>query len=103
MVTTTLTRTHQITLPAEIVQALELAPGSQVEWAIGPDGTLIGTPKASRAQRAAALYGAGRRYLRPDVDPVRDLIAERLDDPQFAAIPEELLKQETLPDKSTLE
>jgi AbrB family looped-hinge helix DNA binding protein len=80
MTTTTLTRKHQITLPAEIVQALELAPGSQVEWAIGPDGTLIGKPKASRAQRAAALYGAGRRYLRPGVDPVRDLIAERLDD-----------------------
>ena len=51
----------------------------------------------------AALYGAGRRYLRPGVDPVRDLIAERLDDPHFAAISEELLKQETLPDKSTQE
>ena len=78
MTTTTLTRKHQITLPAEIVQALELAPGSQVEWTIGPGGTLIGKPKASRAQRAAALYGAGRRYLRPGVDPVHELIAERL-------------------------
>jgi bifunctional DNA-binding transcriptional regulator/antitoxin component of YhaV-PrlF toxin-antitoxin module len=37
MTTTTLTRKYPITLPAEIVQALELTPGSQVEWAIGPD------------------------------------------------------------------
>jgi bifunctional DNA-binding transcriptional regulator/antitoxin component of YhaV-PrlF toxin-antitoxin module len=77
---TTLTRKHQIALPAAIVQALELAPGSQVEWSIGADGTLIGRPMPSRAQRATALYGAGRKYLRPDADPVRDLIAERLED-----------------------
>lgn len=80
MTTTTLTRKHQITLPAEIIRALDLAPGSEVEWAIGSDGTLIGKPKPGRAQRAVALYGAGRKYLRPGVDPVRDLIAERLED-----------------------
>jgi hypothetical protein len=27
-----------------------------------------------------SLYGAGRKYLRPDVDPVADLIAERVQD-----------------------
>ncbi|MEI2763230.1 AbrB/MazE/SpoVT family DNA-binding domain-containing protein [Methanothrix soehngenii] len=80
MTTTTLTRRHQITLPTAIVQALELAPGSQVEWSIGADGTLIGRPMPSRAQRAAALHGAGRKYLRPGADPVQDLIAERLED-----------------------
>ena len=80
MVTSTLTRKNQITLPAEIVRALDLAPGSQLAWSIGPDGTLIGTPQPDRAQRAAAAYGVGRRFLHPGDDPVRDLIAERLAD-----------------------
>ncbi len=53
---------------------------TQLEWSIGADRTLIATPQPNRAQRAAALYGAGRRYLRPGVDPVADLIAERLQD-----------------------
>ena len=78
--TSTLTHDHQVTLPPEIVHALDLSPGMQFDWTVGPDGTLIGTPQPSRAQRAAALYGAGRKYLRPGVDPVRDLIAERLQD-----------------------
>jgi bifunctional DNA-binding transcriptional regulator/antitoxin component of YhaV-PrlF toxin-antitoxin module len=80
MTTTTLTHKHQVTLPPEIVQALGLTPGMQLDWTVGPDGALIGTPQPSRAQRAAALYGAGRKYLRPGADPVRDLIAERAQD-----------------------
>ena len=57
MVTSTLTRKNQITLPAEMVRALDLTPGSQLAWSIGADGTLIGTPQPDRAQRAAAAYG----------------------------------------------
>jgi bifunctional DNA-binding transcriptional regulator/antitoxin component of YhaV-PrlF toxin-antitoxin module len=74
MMTTTLTHKHQVTLPPEIVQALSLTPGMQLDWTLGPDGTLIGTPQPSRARRAAALYGAGRKYLRPGADPVRKMI-----------------------------
>ncbi|MCB9122440.1 MAG: AbrB/MazE/SpoVT family DNA-binding domain-containing protein [Caldilineaceae bacterium] len=54
MATSTLTRKNQITLPAEIVRALDLAPGSQLAWSIGPDGTLIGTPQPDRAGATAA-------------------------------------------------
>ena len=75
---TTITGHNQVTLPAEIVSALSLTPGTQLDWKIGPDHTLIAFPVLSRAQRAAALMGAGRKYLRPGSDPVRDLIAERL-------------------------
>ena len=74
---TTITGKNQVTLPAEIVKALELTPGTQLEWAIGPNNTLIATPRPTRAQRAAALMGSGRKYLRPGADPVRDLLAER--------------------------
>jgi bifunctional DNA-binding transcriptional regulator/antitoxin component of YhaV-PrlF toxin-antitoxin module len=75
---TTLTDKNQVTLPTEIVRALDLRPGTQLEWSIGPDGTLVATPQIGRAQKAAALFGAGRKYLRPGSDPIRDLIAERL-------------------------
>ena len=75
---TTITGKNQVTLPAEIVRALDLTPGTQLDWTIGPDRTLVATPVLSRAQRAAALLGAGRKYLRPGSDPVRDLIAERV-------------------------
>jgi len=87
MTTTTLTRKNQVTLPKEIIRALDLTPGMQVEWRIGLDGTLIGTPQPNRAQQAAALYGAGQKYLRAGSDPVGELIAERVND---------LLQQETL-------
>ena len=77
---TTITGKNQVTLPAEIVRALDLVPGTQLDWSIGPDRTLIATPLPSRAQRVAELMGAGRKYLRPGSDPVRDLIAERLEE-----------------------
>ena len=82
---TTLTGKNQITLPAEIVRTLGLTPGAQLAWRIGEDGTLIATPQPSRSQRAAVLYGAGRSYLRPDADPVADLIAERVQDDDAAS------------------
>jgi hypothetical protein len=77
---TTITGKNQVTLPVEIVRALDLTPGTQLDWAIGPNGTLVATPQPRRSQQAAELFGAGRRYLRPDSDPVRDLIAERVAD-----------------------
>ncbi len=77
---TTIKRKNQVTLPAEIVRALDLKAGIQVEWSIGPDRTMVERPLSGRAQRAAELVGAGRKYLRPGVDPVADLIAERVQD-----------------------
>jgi antitoxin component of MazEF toxin-antitoxin module len=82
---TTITGKNQVTLPAEIVRELELTPGTQLKWSIGRDGSLIATPQPKRAQRAAALHGAGRKFLPPGVDPVRDLIAERLQEDADAA------------------
>jgi len=74
---TTITGKNQVTLPAGIVRTLELIPGTQLEWAVGPNGTLIATPRPTKARLASALMGAGRKYLRPGSDPVGDLIAER--------------------------
>lgn len=77
---TTITGKNQVTLPAELVRELELAPGTRLDWRIGPNRTLIATPQPSRAQLAAELMGAGRPYLRQGSDPVADLIAERVAD-----------------------
>ena len=75
---TTITGKNQITLPAELVRALGLEPGMRLDWALGPDRTLIATPKPSRAQLIDELMGSGRKYLRPGDDPIADLIAERV-------------------------
>lgn len=77
---TTITGKNQVTLPARLVKALALTPGMRLVWSIGPDGTLIATPQPSRAQIASSLMGAGRPYLRPGSDPIRDLIAERAEE-----------------------
>ncbi len=77
---TTITGKNQVTLPAELVRALELAPGTKLDWSIGPNRTLIATPRPTRAQLADALMGSARKYLRPGADPVADLIAERVAD-----------------------
>jgi len=82
---TKITGKNQVTLPAKLVKTLGLTPGTELEWEIGPNRTLIATPRPTRAQRAAALWGAGRKYLRPGSDPVGDLIAERLQEDEDPA------------------
>ena len=77
---TTITGKNQVTLPAEIVKRLELTPGTQLDWEIGPNRTLIATPRPTKAQLAGELMGAGRKYLQPGTDPIADLIAERAAD-----------------------
>ena len=77
---TTVTGRNQITLPAELVRALDLHPGVQIEWSITPEGVIIGRRRPSRAELARQLAGRGRHYLRPGSDPIRDLIMERAEE-----------------------
>ena len=74
---TTITGKNQVTLPAEIVKALALTPGTRLDWRIGPDGSIVAQPCPSRARLAAAFLGSGRRLLKPGDDPVAELVAER--------------------------
>lgn len=74
---TSITDTYQVTLPAEIVDGLALVPGTRLEWRIGPDGTIVATPRPSRATLASAFLGSGRRLLKPGEDPIAELITER--------------------------
>lgn len=74
---TTVRGKNKVTIPVDIVRALDLKPGAKLRWEINADGAMVVTPQPSRAQLAAALMGEGRKYLRPDEDPVHDLIVER--------------------------
>ena len=77
-----------MTLPAEIVRALQLTPGTQRKGAMCADSSILATPQPKRAQRAAALHGAVER----------NAILVHCD-PHTLSIPQHLLQQELLPDK----
>jgi AbrB family looped-hinge helix DNA binding protein len=58
MAIATLTSKGQITLPIQVRTRLNLQPGDQLRFEVGPDGTLIGRP-ATRS--AANLVGILKR------------------------------------------
>ena len=76
MITTVLE--HQpITVPMELVRRLSLQPGSQLDWSVEADGTLIARPVLSRAERAQQVAGMGRAWLKPNQSAVEELLVER--------------------------
>ncbi len=76
MITTVLE--HQpITVPTELVRRLSLQPGSQLDWSVEADGTLIARPVLTRAERAQQVAGMGRAWLKPNQSAVEDLLVER--------------------------
>ncbi|MBE2203449.1 MAG: AbrB/MazE/SpoVT family DNA-binding domain-containing protein [Chthoniobacterales bacterium] len=74
---TTVTGKNQVTLPAEIVRSLKLAPGVKLSWFIGADHTLRAHRIASRQEQAHELMGRGRKFLRSGRNPITALVAER--------------------------
>ena len=77
---TTVTGKNQVTLPAKLARALDIKPGTKLDWQLGEDGELIVRPVLSRAQLARKLAGIGREWLKPGDDPIGDLIRERVED-----------------------
>lgn len=77
---TVITGKNQVTVPAALVRALGIGPGTRLRWTLGEDGTLVAAPLPTRRALAAALLGRGRAYLPAGTDPVADLIAERVAD-----------------------
>ncbi|MES1192566.1 MAG: AbrB/MazE/SpoVT family DNA-binding domain-containing protein [Steroidobacter sp.] len=77
MATATLTSKGQITLPIQVRTRLNLQPGDQLRFEVGPDGTLIGRP-ATRS--ATSLIGIlklkGRKSV--SVDAIDKSIAREL-------------------------
>ena len=77
---TTVTGKNQITIPAKIARALEIQPGTRLDWEIGADGALIVRLLPRRGQLAREAAGMGREWLPAGSDPVADLIQERIQD-----------------------
>jgi AbrB family looped-hinge helix DNA binding protein len=78
--TTIVTDSNQVSIPAEIVRDFDIHPGTRLEWAKTGEGAITVTPLPSRGDLARQLLGAGRRWLKPGADPVGDLIREREQD-----------------------
>lgn len=77
---TTVTGKNQITIPAVLARQLKIQPGQRIDWTISVDGALMARllPRKEKLARQAA--GMGRKWLEEGVDPVADLIDERVRD-----------------------
>jgi AbrB family looped-hinge helix DNA binding protein len=81
--TTTVAENNQVSIPPEIVREFDIRPGTELEWAKGTDGNIIIKPLFKRGELARQVLGAGRRWLRPECDPIADLIKEREQDSEL--------------------
>lgn len=75
---TTVTGKNQITIPAKLARQLNIQPGQRIDWSIEEDGVLTARLLPSRSELAHEVAGMGRKWLEPGVDPIADLIDERL-------------------------
>ncbi len=77
---TTVTGKNQITIPAKLASQLDIQPGTRLDWSLGQEGVLIVRPLPSRGELARRAAGMGRSWLPEGVDPVADLVEERVRD-----------------------
>ena len=75
---TTVTGKNQITIPAKLASQLNIQPGTRIDWTIGEDGVLIARLLPSRGELARKAAGMGRKWLTEGIDPVAELIDERV-------------------------
>jgi AbrB family looped-hinge helix DNA binding protein len=77
---TTVTGKNQITIPAALARQLNIESGQRIDWTIDDDGVLIARLLPRRGELARQAAGMGRDWLEDGVDPVADLIDERVRD-----------------------
>lgn len=78
--TTTVTESNQSIIPPDIARAFNIHPGTQLEWVNSGEGSIQVKPLPSRGELARQLMGAGKDRLKPGVDPIGELIRERIED-----------------------
>jgi hypothetical protein len=66
---TTITEENQVTLPAEIVRALNLTPGTQLDWTIGPDHTLDRYAGTQSRETCCGTHGRWTQISAPRLRP----------------------------------
>ncbi len=77
---TTVGENNQVSIPPEIAREFDIHPGTRLEWANAGEGVIAVKPIRNRGELARQLMGAGRRWLKPGIDPVADLIRQREED-----------------------
>ena len=75
---TTVTGKNQITIPAELARELDISPGTRLDWSKRGHDTAIVRIVPNRSELARRLAGRGRKYLRAGVNPIQDLIDDRV-------------------------
>ena len=81
--TTTVTESKQVRIPADIAREFDIHPGTRLEWANAGEGVIAVKPVPCRGEMARQLMGTGRRWLKPGTDPINDLLREREQDHQL--------------------
>jgi bifunctional DNA-binding transcriptional regulator/antitoxin component of YhaV-PrlF toxin-antitoxin module len=75
--TTIVKRDNTATIPSEIALAFGIREGTRLEWTDTGSGMIAVKPLPSRSERARALLGSGRKWLKQGDDPIADLLKER--------------------------
>jgi bifunctional DNA-binding transcriptional regulator/antitoxin component of YhaV-PrlF toxin-antitoxin module len=71
-------RDNLATIPSEIAIAFGIREGTRLEWTDTGSGTIAVKALLSRRERARALMGSGRKWLKPGDDPIADLLRDRV-------------------------
>lgn len=76
---TSVTTKNMVTIPAEVARRLRISPGCRLDWepVDGSDTQILVRVIPKRSDLARRLLGRGRQYLKPESNPIRELIDER--------------------------
>jgi len=77
---TTVTGKNQITIPAQLARVLDIQPGTRLDWSVGDDDELIVQIVPERGVLARRAAGMARGWLDENVDPIKELVQERVAD-----------------------
>ena len=75
---TTVTGNNQVTIPEELAREMDIKAGTRLEWSKDRNGELRVRPLPGRGDLARRLTGIGRGWLSAGVDPIGELIQDRM-------------------------
>jgi bifunctional DNA-binding transcriptional regulator/antitoxin component of YhaV-PrlF toxin-antitoxin module len=75
--TSIVNRDNLAMIPPEIAVAFGIREGTRLEWTDTGSGMIAVKPLPSRSERARALIGSGRKWLKSGDDPLADLLRGR--------------------------
>jgi AbrB family looped-hinge helix DNA binding protein len=78
--TTTVSESNQVSIPADLAREFDIHPGTRLEWAKAGEGVITIKPLRNRGELARELMGAGRALVKTGTDPISDLILNREQD-----------------------